>query len=60
MFSIVAGLLVLTAESIARSDRPHIVFILADDVVSLNKNHFCLPSSGRKQAERKKQVGYTC
>jgi hypothetical protein len=40
MFWIVVGLLVLTAEAIARSDRPHIVFILADDVVSSNKNNY--------------------
>jgi hypothetical protein len=59
MFWIVLGLVALTAESRAGSRRPHIVFILADDVVSLNKNDFYLPHRGSKRTEGKKQVGYT-
>jgi len=59
MLWIVAGLLVLTSGSTARSDRPHIVFILADDVVSLNMDNFYLSHSGSKLAEGKMQVGYT-
>jgi hypothetical protein len=59
MFLIVVGLLVLTSGSIARSNRPHIVFILADDVVSLNMNNLYLSHSGIKRAEGKMQVGYS-
>ena len=59
MFWIVLGLLVVTAECRAGSHRPHIVFILADDVVSLNKNNFYLSHTGGKRIEGKKQVVYT-
>jgi hypothetical protein len=59
MFWIVVGLLVLTADSRAGSSRPHIVFILADDVVSLNKNNFYLSHRRCKQTEEGKRVGFT-
>ena len=54
MFWIVLGLLALTAESKAGYRRPHIVFILAYDVVSLNKNNFYLSHRGNKRTEGKK------
>jgi hypothetical protein len=53
IFWIVVGLLVLTAESTLRSNRPHIVFILADDVVSLNNNNLYY-NIGNKRTEEKK------
>jgi hypothetical protein len=47
------GLLVLTADSRARSSRPNIVFILADDVVSLNMNNFYSSHRGSQRTEGK-------
>jgi hypothetical protein len=54
MFWIVLGLLVLTAGSRAGSDKPHIIFILADDVVSLNKNIVYLSHRGSNWTEGEK------
>jgi hypothetical protein len=52
-------LLALAADSRADSNRPHIVFILADDVVSLNKNNFYLSHRENKRPEGGNQVTYT-